>query len=80
MENGDIPDENIQASHIGRHLTRLAKDGRLNGPESWAAGYNDPTPQPWIQVDIGTSYFFQNIKCLVFLVSQFFFHIISHLP
>ena len=50
VENGDIQDENIQASHTD--WTHYAHKGRLNAASSaWIApGSNH---QPWIQADIG---------------------------
>ena len=52
MENGDIPDENIRASH--EHSKNPAKKGRLNGKSFWST-YRDtyPSNQSWIQADIG---------------------------
>ena len=49
MENGDIPDGNIQASsyYSGAYPPH---NGRLNGGSYWYA-YKDN--QPWIQADIG---------------------------
>ena len=50
VENGDIPDGNIQASSI-YNINGLyhAHKGRLNAGSSWAA----PGHQPWIQADVG---------------------------
>ena len=52
VENGDIPDENLEASHwLTSWPGYTPENGRLNGPDAWAvpfAVYN-----PWIQVDIG---------------------------
>ena len=54
MENGDIPDSNIQASHENKDVTdRNAEHGRLNGSSLWAAFSQDDALQPWIQADIG---------------------------
>ena len=49
MENGDIPNENIQAS--GELDDFPASDGRLNGPSNWS--WHGDRPPPWIQADIG---------------------------
>ena len=48
MENGDIPDENIQAS--SEHSNYPACNARLNGIFPWIGYYED---EPWIQADIG---------------------------
>ncbi len=53
MENGDIPDDNIQASHEAPGSNRKAEYGRLNGSSRWAAGGSDDALEPWIQADIG---------------------------
>ena len=50
MENGDIPDENIRASH--ERIKNPAKKGRLNGPSFWST-HQYRSVQPWIQADIG---------------------------
>ena len=52
MENGDIPDENIQALAI-YSSSYPAHNGRLNSASSvyWAA--RGSTQEPWIQADIG---------------------------
>ena len=50
MENGDIPDGNIQASSLF-DSNYPAHDGRLNANRYWAA--QGSTHQPWIQADIG---------------------------
>ena len=49
MENGDIPDENIQASSEYSSYNMHAYKARLNAATAWAAN-NDI---PWIQADIG---------------------------
>ncbi len=60
MENGDIPDANVIASRERSNytdqfnLTRLAKDGRLNGMSFWASGDTNNDP-PWIQADLGNT-------------------------
>ena len=56
MENGDIPDENIQAlsETDGAVLQFLAKEARLNASEE--GSYWSPTSHnggEWIQADIG---------------------------
>ena len=48
MENGVIPDKNIQASD--EIAGNPASEGRLNGPSNWS-WYGD-RPPPWIQADI----------------------------
>ena len=48
MEDGSIPNENIQASSV--YSSFYASRARLNGA-FWAADPNDI--QPWIQADIG---------------------------
>ena len=60
MENGDIPDENIQASGYFTTINgwsffpwrgRLNSDGERGKLEFWAErGYNST---PWIQADLG---------------------------
>ncbi len=56
MENGDIPDESIQASsHIDDKWAPAG--GRLNGDSSWTAV--DGEEEEWIQANIGTC----NIIC-----------------
>ncbi|XP_072017415.1 uncharacterized protein [Amphiura filiformis] len=52
LENGEIPDENIQASseHSSSHA---ATRGRLNNRGSWHADYSQTGPV-WIQADIGS--------------------------
>ena len=48
MENGDIPDGNIQAS--SEHSSNFqARYGRLNGPRYWTTSI----PLSWIQADLG---------------------------
>ena len=49
MENGDIPNANIQAS--SEYKTYYGWKARLNGDSTWAAIGSDPTP--WIQANIG---------------------------
>ena len=51
MENGDIPDENIEASCYYSYTERLPSDGRLNGLSFWACNGN--VIAPWIQANIG---------------------------
>ena len=46
MENGDIPDENIKASHVGRDPW----EARLNGQTFWYC--SGDIIAPWIQADI----------------------------
>ncbi len=63
MENGDIPDNSIQAIHETTYnrsgVTRMAKDGRLNGASGWSpAGNLGPNENPWIQADIGNYGYF----------------------
>ena len=52
MENGDIPDANIQASSVWSS-SQPAHNGRLNkaSGHGWLGGWGDN--QPWIQADIG---------------------------
>ena len=51
MENGDIPDENIRASH--ERNDKRAKKGRLNGKSFWSTYKGTyPSNQSWIQADI----------------------------
>ena len=47
MENGNIPNENIKTSHVGRDPW----EARLNGPKFWAC--SGDIVAPWIQADIG---------------------------
>ncbi len=61
MEDGDIPDDNIQASHTS-NPERLAKHSRLNGDSMWAAGSTNDALKPWIQADIGNLQFFNNFN------------------
>ncbi|XP_072025497.1 hyalin-like [Amphiura filiformis] len=49
MENGDIPDGNIQASSS----LYPAQGGRLNGVSKWATDLHAASIPPWIQADIG---------------------------
>ena len=49
MINGDILDENIQASSV--YLQYYAWKGRLLGQSFWAT--SDEYIKPWIQADIG---------------------------
>ncbi|XP_072022651.1 lactadherin-like [Amphiura filiformis] len=50
MENGDIPDENINASSS---TIRGARHGRLNGPYPWSTAPLHPAGSEWIEADIG---------------------------
>ena len=49
MENGDIPNENVQAS--SKISPNEAWKARLNGLSYWLASLRHP--YPWIQADIG---------------------------
>ena len=49
MENGDIPNENIEASH--QYSSYPASKARLNGIKFWACAGS--LASPWIQADIG---------------------------
>ena len=49
MENGDIPDANIQASHHVRYLLRA----RLGDTRSYPWDVSGDISRPWIQADIG---------------------------
>ena len=49
MENGDIGDEDIQASDSEDHWP--GSDGRLNGRRRWSADLGSDK-EPWIQADI----------------------------
>ena len=51
IENGDIPDENIQASDFREDITGWPWKGRLNRKGVWAV--DDSVQQPWIEADIG---------------------------
>ena len=51
VENGDIPDGNIQASSIYLYKHHHAHEGRLNAGSFWAV--EGSTHQPWIQADVG---------------------------
>ena len=50
MENGDIPNQNIQASSIFSPYYP-AWNARLNGPLGWISPAREVNP--WIQADIG---------------------------
>ena len=49
MENGDIPDSNIQASSEYSSYNMHAYKARLNSATAWAA----KDDIPWIQADVG---------------------------
>ena len=67
MENGDIPDGNIDSwRDIG---SRPDEKGRLNGNFSWAPGSSNNGIRPWIQADIGISYLY--IRTIKLLMSIF---------
>ena len=58
MENGDIPDENIEAYGTTSRCFPTADDckpqqARLNGLKSWIGDSLQQPPFVWIQADIG---------------------------
>ena len=54
MENGDIPDANIEASHSLNDSKYGPQQARLNGQgKPWRV--SGSVSSPWIQVDIGYS-------------------------
>jgi len=57
MENGDIPNENIQASSI-YDSNYAAWNARINGLSPWVAGNED---NAWIQADIGYQTFVSGV-------------------
>ena len=50
MENGDIPDANIQAI-VSTYSDYPARNGRLSGTQLWSVPGS--VSNPWIQADIG---------------------------
>ena len=56
MASGDIPDSSITASSYQTHphYDREPKYARLGGSRFWYNDWNDL--EPWIQVDLGSSY------------------------
>ena len=57
MESGTIPDASITASTYmvtSSGWNRLPQYARLGGNRFWASAWN--TQEPWIQVDLGSSY------------------------
>ena len=69
MENGEIPDGNIQASHDPTQLSK-AKNGRLNDDRRWSAGSRSNAIKPWIQADIGDFYYVPVNIFLILYVSK----------
>ena len=57
MENGDIPNEDIQASDW--YSSRPASNARLNGPSK--RGAYDSAENPWIQADLGYQTFVSGV-------------------
>ena len=49
MKNGDINDEDIQASYVDADYS--PSDGRLDGDSKWSADLSS-SMNPWIQADI----------------------------
>ena len=59
MASGGINDTSINASsyqHPTGNWPRLPKFARLGGDKFWASDTDTADPEPWIQVDLGSSH------------------------